>query len=291
MNNKILLTGATGYLGSRLGRQLLSDGYSLVAAHHSSDKQFEYDDKFKDLVTKVYLADTSISEIFEQNRIDGIIHTSTLYGRSGEQISDVIKANVVFPVELIVNAVKNDVKFFINTDTILNKYVSPYALTKNNVTEWMKMFADNIKMVDIKLDHFYGPKDKNTKFIAAMIEKLKRNDERIDLTEGTQTRDFIYIDDVVEVYRTILNNLDKITLGQIATFEIGTNQKTSIRYVVQKLKELLGATTQLNFGAVPYRKNEMLDYDINTTAINLLGWVPKVMINEGLQRIIKAEKK
>ena len=159
MNNKILLTGATGYLGSRLGRQLLSDGYSLVAVHHSNDKQFEYDEKFEDLVTKVYLADTSVSAIFEQNRIDGIIHTSTLYGRSGEQIADIIKANVVFPVELITNAIKNDVKFFINTDTILNKYVSPYALTKNNVTEWMKMFSDDIKMVDVKLDHFYGPKD------------------------------------------------------------------------------------------------------------------------------------
>jgi len=286
----ILLTGTTGYLGSRLGRQLLSDGYSLVAVHHSNDKQFEYDEKFKDLVTKVYLADTSVSEIFEQNKIDGIIHTSTLYGRSGEQIADIIKANVVFPVELITNAIKNDVKFFINTDTILNKYVSPYALTKNNVTEWMKMFSDDIKMVDVKLDHFYGPKDQNTKFVAAMVEKLMRNDEKIDLTEGTQTRDFIYIDDVINVYRTILNHLEKITLGQVAIFEIGTNKKTSIRYVVQKLKELTGASTTLNFGAVPYRKNEVLDYDINTTAINLLGWSPKVMIDDGLQRIVKAEK-
>lgn len=285
----ILLTGATGYLGSRLGRQLLSDGYSLVAVHHSNDKQFEYDEKFKDLVTKVCLADTSVSEIFEQNRIDGIIHTSTLYGRSGEQIADIIKANVVFPVELITNAIKNDVKFFINTDTILNKYVSPYALTKDNVTEWMKMFSDDIKMIDVKLDHFYGPKDQNTKFVAAMVEKLMRNDEKIDLTEGNQTRDFIYIDDVINVYRTILNHLKKITLGQVAIFEIGTNKKTSIRYVVQKLKELTGATTTLNFGAVPYRKNEMLDYDINTTAIRLLGWQSKINIDEGLKKVIEKE--
>lgn len=286
----ILLTGATGYLGNRLGRQLLADGYHIIAIHLNHNEIFDYDKKFENLVTKVYLSDSSISEIFEKNEIDGIIHTSTLYGRSGEQIGDMIKANVVFPVELLTNAIKNDVKFFINTDTILNKYVSPYALTKNNVTEWMKMFADKILMVDIKLDHFYGPNDKNTKFVAAMVEKLMRNDEKIDLTEGTQTRDFIYIDDVIEVYRTVLNNLNKMTLGQIAIFEIGTNKKSSIRYIVQKLKELIGATTLLNFGAVPYRKNEMLDYDVNTTAIRLLGWQPKVNIDEGLELIVKAEK-
>ena len=286
----ILLTGATGYLGNRLGRKLLDDGYSIVAIHLNHNEKFLYDEKYSNRVSKVYLCDTPIEEIFSDNKIDGIIHTSTLYGRSGEQIADMIRANVVFPVELITNAIKKQVQFFINTDTILNKYVSPYALTKSNVTEWMKIFSDNIKMVDIKLDHFYGPKDKNTKFVAAMVEKLINNVAEIDLTEGTQTRDFIYIDDVIEVYRTVLNNLDKMTLGQIATFEIGTNKKTSIKYVVQKLKELTASKSKLNFGAVPYRKNEMLDYEVNTTAIRLLGWIPKVDIDEGLAKIVQAEK-
>lgn len=286
----ILLTGATGYLGNRLGQKLLEDGYSLVAIHLNHNEQFSYDIKFEKQVTKVYLSDVSVAEIFEQNKIDGIIHTSTLYGRSGEQVSDMIKANVVFPVELISNAIKNDVRFFINTDTILTKYVSPYALTKSNLTEWMSMYSDKLKMINIKLDHFYGPKDKNTKFIAAMLEKLLRNEEKIDLTEGTQTRDFIYIDDVVDVYRVVLKNLEKMNLGNVSVFEVGTNVKTSIRYVVGKLKELTKSATVLNFGAVPYRKNEMLDYDVDTKALKLLGWSAKVSVDEGLKRIVAAEK-
>ena len=68
------------------------------------------------------------------------------------------------------------------------------------------------------------------------------------------------------------------------------NNKTSIRYIVRKLKELTGAKTKLNFGAIPYRKNEMLDYDVNTTALRLLGWEPKVNIDEGLLKIVQAEK-
>ena len=286
----ILLTGATGYLGSHLGKKLLEDGYNIIAIHLNHNEIFEFQEKYSGQVQKIYLSDVSIAEIFEQNKIDGIIHTSTLYGRSGEQLSDMIKSNVVFPVQLIQNAIKNNVTFFINTDSILNKYVSPYALTKSSLTEWMKMFADEIKMVDIKLDHFYGPKDKNTKFIAAMLEKLVNNVEKIDLTEGTQTRDFIYIDDVIAVYQVILKNLDKLSFGQVSTFEVGTNIKTSIRYVVTKLKELTNSSTQLNFGAIPYRKNEMLDYDVNTNAIRLLGWEPKVEINKGLELIVIADK-
>ena len=204
----ILLTGATGYLGNRLGKTLLVDGYNIIAVHLNHNEKFLCDKKYENQIKKFYLSDISIDKIFIQNKIDGIIHTSTLYGRSGEQLTDMIKANVVFPVEIISNAIKNDVKFFINTDTILNKFISPYALTKSNVTEWMKMYCDDIKMIDIKLDHFYGPKDKNTKFVAAMLEKLLNNEEKIDLTEGNQTRDFIYIDDVIEVYRIVLKNID-----------------------------------------------------------------------------------
>ena len=286
----ILLTGATGYLGNHLGQKLLSNGYSIIAIHLNHNEEFKYDPKFEKQIKKVYLSDTPIPEIFKQHKIDCIIHTSTLYGRSGEQIADLIKANIVFPVELITNAIENNVEFFINTDTILNKYISEYALTKNNLTEWMKMYADKIKMIDIKIDHFYGPKDKNTKFIALMLQKLLANEKEIHLTEGTQKRDFIYIDDVIDAYMTILNNLNNFSIGQIATFEIGTNNKTSIRYIVRKLKDLTGATTNLNFGTIPYRKNEMLDYDINTTAIRLLGWRPKTDIDQGLVNIVKAER-
>ena len=289
-NKTILITGATGYLGSRLCRKLLNDGYNIIAVYLNHNEKLQYGQEYENRVKKVFLSDLNVEQIFKENKINGIIHTSTLYGRSGEQLADMIKANVVFPVEIIFNAIKNKVEFFINTDTILNKYISPYALTKSNVVEWMRMYCADIKMIDIKLDHFYGPKDKNTKFVAAMLEKLLNNVKKIDLTEGTQTRDFIYVDDVIEVYRVILKNIDKISLGQVSTFEVGTNIKTSIQYVVKKLKELTRAKTKLNFGAIPYRKNEMFDYEVNTTALRLLGWAPKVNIDDGLKKIVLAEK-
>jgi len=285
---KILLTGATGYLGSRLCKRLIEDGHHVVAVHlNHGEKISSLCNADESSVTRVYLDDATVDEILTANQVDGVIHTATLYGRSSESLASMVLANEVFPVEILASCLKNNIKFFINTDTILAKNVSNYALSKSHVVDWMKMFADRIKMIDMKLDHFYGPKDKNTKFVAFVLEKLRQNEPSIDLTEGTQTRDFIYIDDVVSAYLTVVNNLSVIDLGNVSVFEVGTNVKTSIRYLVTKLKELTKSTTVLKFGAVPFRKHEMLDYDVNTTALRLLGWSPKTFIDEGLQILAK----
>ena len=275
----ILLTGASGYLGGKLGNILLQNGYDVIPLYRNHNSHVLFNNG-------VFLSDTSLCDIFNKYKIDGIIHTATAYGRNGESLSDVINTNVVFPAELISLSAKYKIKYFINTDTILNKYINSYSLTKSHVTDWMNMYADSVKMIDMKLDHFYGPGDSNKKFVAAMIEKMSANVDSIDLTEGTQTRDFIYIDDVVAAYMVILNNIDKIPTGHVSTFEVGTNIKTSIRNLVLMIKDLTGATTKLNFGVIPYRKNEMLDYDVNTTALRLLGWKPKIDIKSGLQKII-----
>ena len=280
----ILLTGASGYLGGCLGNKLLCNGYSIIPVYRNHDSKHNFDDG-------VYLSDVNLENIFQNYQFDGIIHTATAYGRKSESLSQIINSNVVFPAELIQLSAKYKIKYFINTDTILNKNINAYSLTKSHVTDWMNMFANDVKMIDMKLDHFYGPNDTNTKFVAAMSEKLLANVESIDLTEGTQTRDFIYIDDVVDAYMVILQNINKIPTGHISTFEVGTNQKTSIRQLMNILKNLTGATTKLNFGAVPYRKNEVLDYDVNTTALRLLGWTPKTDINTGLKNIIEQARR
>ena len=276
----ILLTGASGYLGGILGDTLLKQGYSIIPVYRNHNSKCNFDNG-------VYLSDDNLENIFKNQKFDGVIHTATAYGRNKESLSEIINSNVVFPAELIQLAAKYKIKYFINTDTILNKYISAYSLTKSHVTDWMQMYSSDVKMINMKLDHFYGPKDSNTKFVAAMLEKLLNNVPQIDLTEGTQTRDFIYIDDVVNAYMVILSNIDKIPSGHISSFEVGTNKKTSIRQLMLMLKNLTGAQTKLNFGAVPYRRNEILDYDVNTTALRLLGWTPKVNVEQGLKNIVE----
>lgn len=289
MIKTILLTGATGYLGTHLAEHFLNKGYHIIALALNRSEQFRFDEH--ENVSVYYLNETEVGDIFEKEKVDIVIHTATLYGRKQEQIADMVKANIEFPLTVLTAAAKHGTELFINTDTILVKNINPYALTKAHIADWLSMYADKIKCVDMKLDHFYGPNDKPVKFIAWLIEQFKNNVPSIDLTEGSQTRDFIYIDDVVSAFDCVLENREKIPFDRLAVFEVGTNVKTSIKDMVWTIKKTMGNTaTQLNFGAVPYRKNEVLDYEINTLPLRMLGWKPAVTnVKDGINKICKEE--
>jgi nucleoside-diphosphate-sugar epimerase len=197
-----------------------------------------------------------------------------------------ISANVIFPAEIISACLDYDVSFFINTGSILGKWTSCYSLTKSQAVDWMELYASKMKMVNLKLDHFYGPNDKNTKFVAMVLEKLLRNEPTIDLTDGFQERDFIYIDDVVDAFVTVIDHIELMKTGKVSTYEVGSGVKTSIRSLVMKLKDLTGSTSKLNFGAIPYRSHEMIDYEVDISGLQGLGWRPKTFIDEGLRKII-----
>lgn len=289
MMKTILLTGATGYLGGYLSKNFLNKGYKIIALALSKKEQYKYQNNKN--VKVYYLDETTISQIFDNENIDIVIHTATLYGRNQEQLITMEKVNVEFPLTVLDEAIKNKVKIFVNTGTILTKNLNPYALTKNHFEDWLSLYSDKIKCINLKLDHFYGPNDKPIKFIAWIIQQLKANVENIDLTEGSQTRDFIYIDDVVLAFNTIIDNEDKIPTGILNTFEVGTGHKTSIKELVLTLKKMIPSKTKLNFGAIPYRKNEVLDYQLDTSGLHLLGWQPEYLfVEKGIQKLLEEEK-
>ena len=282
----ILLTGATGYLGGRIGRELLMRGHRLVAVHLNRNERFECPEAQESSVLRVYLSESGIEEAFAKEKIDGVIHTSTVYGRNREDFTTIIKANVEFPVGVLMKAIAGGVKFFINTDSILRRNVSPYALSKGQFVDWMEMAAGDILTVSMKLDHFFGPGEKTVKFVARILNDLKANAPRLSLTAGTQTRDFIYVDDVVSAYMCVIDRLAGLQKGALHKFEVGTGVRTSIRSLVTMAKELTGSSSELGFGDVPFRENEMLDYEVNSAPLRALGWEPKVSVREGLERCV-----
>jgi len=286
----ILLTGATGYLGGYLSDHFLSKNYKIIALCLNKKEVFNCKNIYEKNVKRYYLDTTELQTIFKENAINIVIHTATLYGKNKESIENMIQTNVIFPLKVISLAVDYKIELFINTDTILNKDINAYSLTKNHFIDWISHFSHKIPCANMKLDHFYGPNDKPVKFIAWLIEQFKNNVEFINLTEGSQTRDFIYIDDVVNAYDYIVKRHDKICTGKINTFEVGTNVKTSIKDLVITLQSLMNnKKTKLKFGSVPYRDNEVLEYEVNTSALRSLGWKPKTLLKQGLENILKIE--
>ena len=137
----------------------------------------------------------------------------------------------------------------------------------------------------MQLEHIYGLRASPTNFITLMINKLKNNEPQIDLTLGEQQRNFIYIDDVVSAYITVVEKQNHI-IAPYSTFQVCTNQIISIKELMTTMKDLTNSKSYLNFGAIPYRKNELMQSETNNIDLINLGWKPQYSIQAGLKKMI-----
>jgi nucleoside-diphosphate-sugar epimerase len=284
------MTGATGFLGSTLLRRLMHEGYEITILKRS----FSNTHRINDLLPQVQCFDLDkidIPGIAQRVKAHYIIHCATDYGRKNISIPEVIQTNLLLPASLLALREEFGCKCFVNTDTIIDKRVSVYSKSKNQFREWLEYFSKEIVAVNVALEHFYGAGDDKSKFISMVMDKLLSNHDEINLTAGEQLRDFIYIDDVVEAFVLILKHVQSANNG-FYNFEIGTNELFSIRSVVELIKDFTGNTaTRLNFGALPYRDNELMASAVNTENIRKLGWIPKYQFADGLKYTIANEKK
>jgi nucleoside-diphosphate-sugar epimerase len=242
--------------------------------------------------THAYSLDVFSPEaVFSEHPIDLVIHCATNYGRSGERPSEILDANLILPLRLLQLASEQGARAFINSDTILDKRISNYSLSKRQFAEWLSLYGTRLVCANVALEHFYGPGDDPSKFVTHLVQSLLRAVPRIALTPGLQKRDFIYIDDVVEAFvRLAAFSLE--TAPGFYRFEVGTNESISIRDFAEQVHRLAGEpATILDLGALPYRENEVMESTVDTTMLRHLGWVPKVALREGLEQTIEAERK
>ena len=291
MTKKILLTGATGFLGSHLAKALLSAGHEVVALKRKSSSLSRIE-SISDELTLVDIDGLNYDALFAHHaNIDAILHTATAYGRSNETVSEIFETNTVFPLKLLDAGSRAGIKVFINTDTILNKYLNQYALSKNQFLQWGKIVAKqkNIRFLNAKLEHFYGNNDTPTKFTAQVINSCLGNTPELKLTLGEQKRDFIHIEDVVSAYIILLNQSDSVE-AFFAEYEVGTGISVSIRDFVTTVHQLTNSKTHLAFGSLPYRDGEVMNSEVNTDRLMALGWTCTFDITTGLQKVIEQER-
>lgn len=290
---KILLTGATGFLGAHLLDGLLEKtDYEIIILKRSFSNTFRIDEALKNTRVKFYNIDESdLETIFKENNIETILHCATNYGRNNGEILNVVQSNLMLPLTLLQLAIKYGTKTFINSDTVIDKKVNHYSLSKKQFLDWLKDGSSQINCINVALEHFYGAFDNKTKFTTYIIKSLLDDAEKIDLTKGEQKRYFIYIDDVVEAFLTILKNVDKFEKS-FTSFEVSTEDNITIKDFVLLAKDLTKNTnTKLNFGAISYRENELMNCKTDISELKKLGWTPKVDVREGLARTIKEEIK
>ena len=288
MKLTILITGGTGFLGSYVIKKLLSMNIKIILLKRTTSNIF----RIKDYINKCKVYDiekVDIESIFAKNELDIVLHMATDYGRKEENVINLVEINLMLPLKLLSLCKKYEIKNFINTDTILDKRINSYTLSKDHFKNWLKYFSNEIVSVNILLEHFYGPGDDLSKFTTFIIHNLIKNTDKLNLTLGEQKRDFIFIDDVVDAIILIINNLK--TQKDFYQYEIGSGINTSIKDFVLKVAKISGNTsTKLNFGALAYRENEVMQSVVNNKEIIKLGWAPKISLDEGIQKTINSEK-
>jgi nucleoside-diphosphate-sugar epimerase len=288
-NNTILLTGATGFLGSHLLKKLIDLKCDIIILKRTFSNLFRIE-KYMDDIKFYDLDNCSLEKVFSENSINVILHTATQYGRKEESIIDIVESNLMLPLKLIGLAKNYGVQTFINTDTLLDKRVSSYALSKKQFRNWLQFYSKDMVCINVSLEHFFGPQDDPTKFVTFIIKSLIKQVESLDLTMGEQERDFIYIDDVVNAFvKIIQNDFDK---NGFYEYEIGSGVNIKIKdFILLVAKILDNNQTKLNFGAIPYRENEVMKSYVNLSKISELGWSVHTSLEDGLKKTILEEKR
>jgi len=289
----ILLTGATGFLGSALAKHWAQAGHQMTLLARPSSSMRRVEALLPEVQLARLISDSDIVKLVEKIAPDVIVHTACAYGRQGESALQVFDANVRLG-KVLLDGVLGGVGprvGFINTGTVLEPSVSNYALSKQQFAQWGDALAqqnpERLQFINIRLQHMYGPGDDPSKFTSHVMHACKKQQPRLALTAGEQCRDFIYIDDVVSAYDLILQKINELTVSD--QIDLGTGNAPTVRSFVEKVHALMNSRTKLQFGIIPYRANESMLCQADTSRLQNLGWQPAFSLEQGIQKTIELE--
>lgn len=153
-------------------------------------------------------------------------------------------------------------------ETMREQPNSPYALVKQLTTNTALMLCRNygFPAMVVRPGNLFGPGQNPTKFIPYVINQLKDN-KPLDVTPCEQKRDFIHVDDFADAIKAIIKNY-RVCVGEIINVSSGVS--VSLKSIIEHYKKELKSTSQVNYGAIPYRENEAMDLRCDTEKLYLL---------------------
>jgi CDP-paratose synthetase len=276
----ILISGIDGFLGMNLFNTLKMH-YNIIGVDIATDNFVRID---KDMLMELkYYESSKLEAAFVENKIDYVIHTATHHCKYYQAMQEVFATNIDLGLRLLDCSNKNGIKCFVNMDSILSKEINLYSFTKNLFRESLVFLSNdlNVNIVNIKLDMMYGAFSGSHNFIQNMFEKLAKNETEINLTEGKQKRSFLYIKDIVTAIAMIIKN-EHIINQKYNEFYLIHPVLNSVKDVMETLKEITQSSTKLNFGALPYRNNEIMETSTEYSIYISLSWSPEYSLKKGL---------
>lgn len=302
--DRVLVTGATGFIGSHLVARLVDDGvevHGLTSAVSSVYAVRLVPLRDRIVLHEGNLADRSAMDaLVEAVRPTHVLHLGayTHVGKSWQRVDECVQANVQGTVNLLQALDGSGYRRFVNlgTSEIYGdvpppfredgpvKPVSPYAASKYAAERFCRVFFEGRGWPIVLLRGFnaYGPGQTADRVIPEVICRALRG-ERLRMTQGRQTREFNYVADIVDgiVRAAAVPGVE----GEL--FNLGCGEDVSIRDLTVLLLELLGNPVVPEFGALPERPTEIHAMRADgTRAGERLGWKPQHSLADGLERTI-----
>jgi len=300
---RVLVTGATGFLGSHVVTRLVAEDAEVfgVSSSVSSVAPERLDGVLDHMVLlEANLRDaSSLTEVVRVARPELVIHQAafTHVGKSFTRIDENIQTNIQGTANLLL-ALDGKYERFVNigsgdvygdapvpfTEDGPVRPASPYAVSKYAAERFCRMFhvAYGWPIVCLRPFNVYGPQQSPDRIIPELIISALRGRD-LKMTEGKQSREFMYVDDVADLFVRALTQpgID----GEV--INVSRGEEVTIREVAETVLELMGNPVRALFGALDYRPTEIWRmFGDNTKARELLDWTPATTLTDGLQRTI-----
>ena len=277
----VLILGGNGYIGSKVTREFVAAGHSVVCTKRAASNL----SRVQDIQEKIKWIPASVDGVesaMQYMKFDYVLNMACNYGRSTVLYDDVINANIDFPLKVLNTVVEHGTLKYLTIGTGLPDELNMYSFSKKMFSEFGKFYVDKhgITFNTLLLEMFYGADEPRDRFLPSVISKMIKG-EAVNTTIGTQHRDIISAFDIIKAIMMVINS----ELTGYHEIPVGTGEAPTISEIVDFIWQQTGRKSEVFKGTIPMRDNEP-DCVADTTILKSIGdWNP-IPWKEGIQAMI-----
>lgn len=299
-NEEIYIIGGSGFIGKNLSKYLSDNGYRITIFDKYVDNEFF--SQYPNIQT--YRLDLVENKIpMEYDTPDYIINLASIVTaeRDFKLFDGLISSNLKVLLNLYERFKNSEtLKLFIQfgsseeygnegspfSETMREVPNSPYALVKQLTVNTALMLHSNygFPSMVVRPGNLFGKYQNTSKFIPYVIQQLKKN-APLNVTPCEQKRDFIYADDFAWCIGELIKHHD-FAVGEIVN--VGSGESISLKKIIEICRSFIGSISIVNYGAVPYRENEVMDLKCDENKLShIIQHKIKFDINNRLKEYIQ----
>ncbi len=290
----IIVTGATGTIGSTLVDALLALNHNVIVIVRNLEKSTQL---FSNQVTHVVFDGADFTHDLTHYNAEIVIHLASLSTSQDNKknIIDLIDSNIAF-VSLLLDALKTSpLKLFVNAGSFSEFHTNDgtidptyfYSATKTASRFIIDYFSkiNNFIFVNAILYSVYGKRGEHKKIFDIMMDAMSSK-EPAPMSEGHQILDFIHIDDVIRFYLLLIENYDALS-DRYNEYHIGTGKGTSIRELAEIFHKQCNVPPNIRWGAIQSRQRDTVFATADTRKVfKDIGWKADISLETGIKQYL-----